>query len=115
MYGVYEPYEAFDNGVKAVVYALYEPPQQGQIEGFTVLPDPTNEHAERVARMLGICRVGWVFTTPARTKTDSDEPLNTLASSEVAMAAHFQHKTQISQNGQLTPISRFVTLMIHPT
>ena len=31
------------------------------LQGFTVMPDPTNEHAERVARMLGLSR--WVPST----------------------------------------------------
>jgi len=114
MFGEYQPYEAYEHGLKATVYALYEPPQTSAIEGFTVLPDPTNEHAERVARMLGLSRVGWVFTTGARNKTEEDEPLNRLSSSEIALAAHYQHQTQISHNGKLTPISRFVSLMIQP-
>jgi hypothetical protein len=114
LYGEYTTYDAFEHGAKAVVHALYEPPQMGQVEGFTILPDPTNEQAERVARMLGLCRVGWTFTSPARHKTDSDEPFKRLSSSEVAVAAHFQEKTQLHHQGCLTPISRFFTLMIQP-
>lgn len=114
LFGEYTAYDAFDHGCKAVVHALYEPPQSAQIEGFTILPDPTNEQVERVARMLGLCRVGWTFTSPGRTKSDSDEPFKRLSSSEVAVASHFQEKTQIHHNGQLTPVSRFVTLMVQP-
>eukprot|EP00656_Telonema_subtile_P019492 TRINITY_DN2072_c0_g1_i2.p1 TRINITY_DN2072_c0_g1~~TRINITY_DN2072_c0_g1_i2.p1 ORF type:complete len:575 (+),score=152.59 TRINITY_DN2072_c0_g1_i2:82-1806(+) len=114
LYGEYQSYDAFEHGAKAVVHALYEPPQQGQVESFTILPDPTNEHAERVARMLGLCRVGWALTAGGRTKTDSPEPFKRLSASELAAAAHFQEKTQLRNNGRLTPISRFVSLLVQP-
>ena len=32
MFGEYQPYEAYEHGLKATVYALYEPPQTSAIE-----------------------------------------------------------------------------------
>ena len=55
----------------------------GAIETVTLLKDPTNEHVERVADMLGLMRVGWAITAGAR-----DFP--GLSSAELAAACRFQ-------------------------
>ena len=103
LYGNYAAYDAFEDGVRAEVQALYEPPQMGSIDTVSLLPDPTNEHVERVARMLGLMRVGWGITGPAR-------DFKGLSSSELAAACRFQQMTRIANS----PMSRFVTVLIQP-
>jgi len=104
LYGKYVPYDAFPDGVRAEVYALYEPPQMGDFEGVNLLPDPTNEHVERVAHMLGLCRVGWATTATGRDFVG-------LSSSEVAAAARFQQVTRVENS----PLSRFATVLLMPS
>jgi len=103
LYGKYVPYEGFEDGVSAEVHAIYEPPQMGGIDSVTLLPDPTNEHVERVAHMLGLIRVGWAITAPGRGFTG-------LSSSELAAACRFQQMTRIADS----PMSRFVTVLLQP-
>ena len=49
-------------GVKAVVAAIYEPPQHGSDDGLELLDDPHAPAVEKVAAGLGLRKVGWVFT-----------------------------------------------------
>lgn len=89
--------------MRAEVHAVYEPPQVGAIDTVTLLKDPTNEHVERVADMLGLMRVGWAITAGAR-----DFP--GLSSAELAAACRFQQLTRINNS----PMSRFVSVLVQP-
>ena len=63
--GRWEAYEGVPMGVKAVVEAVHEPEQEGEVDGVTVkLPW---EEEERVQRLAGWCKkglqvVGMVYT-----------------------------------------------------
>ena len=103
LYGHYSDYDAFEDGIRAEVQAVYEPPQMGSVETVTLLQDPTNEHVERVARMLGMIRVGWAITGGAR-------DFKGLSSGELAAACRFQQVTRINNS----PMSRFVTVLMQP-
>ena len=63
--GRYEPYEKVPMGVKAVVEAIYEPPQQGEVDGLT-LGWPWEEE-KRIRQVSALTKVpltvvGYIFT-----------------------------------------------------
>lgn len=61
LYGTYEEKEK-GGEVRAVVEAVYEPPQDSQSEHTTLLNDAYDEHVQKVAMFLGLQRVGCIFT-----------------------------------------------------
>ncbi|ODV81385.1 nuclear protein localization factor and ER translocation component [Suhomyces tanzawaensis NRRL Y-17324] len=124
-YGVlYGRYEAFDKvplGIKAVVEAIYEPPQAGEADGITLLPWENQEQIDSVAQLLGMYQVGVVFTD----LTDSGNNDGTvlckrhkdsyfLTNLEILMAARNQAAhpltTRHSSSGKYS--SKFVTSVI---
>ena len=60
LYGTFEE----DGGV--VVHAIYEPPQNCTAESFELLDDPRADQVERLATMLNLKRVGWIYFHPPR-------------------------------------------------
>lgn len=71
MYGRYAPDPAYRHGQRAVVDALYEPPQawDGETGAVHLEADPAAEAADRVAAALGLTAVGWMFSREVRTTT----------------------------------------------
>jgi len=45
---------------------IYEPPQDGSADSYKLLPDPDEARVERVASLLGLRKVGVVFTAKPR-------------------------------------------------
>ena len=71
--GRYETYDIVPMGVKAVVEAIHEPPQEGELDGVRLgLPCEDESKVESLAQMCGLRVVGMIFTdlTP---DTSSDE------------------------------------------
>jgi nuclear protein localization protein 4 homolog len=96
--------------LKCIVEAIYEPSQEADttaVEGF-VLHDDNAEEEEtvtRIASMLGLQRVGWIFGHAYRNATEY-----TLSASEVIMAAEFQ--LEAAEGVHETP---FVTVTVAPS
>jgi nuclear protein localization family protein 4 len=76
---------------RAIVEAIYEPPQEADpsaAEGFVMLDDPREETVTKVAQMLGLQKVGWIFGhDPQRRQLKTPY---VLSSAEIIMAAELQ-------------------------
>ncbi|KAG0314423.1 nuclear protein localization protein 4 [Dissophora globulifera] len=122
MYGRYEPYAEVPLGIKAVVEAIYEPPQEGDSEGLK-LDDPIEgeKRADEMAAACGLQRVGMIYSD----LTDDGSGQGTVlcrrhidsyffSSQECHFAAMMQHRhpnaTKYSSTGTFG--SKFVTCVI---
>ncbi|XXZ98084.1 nuclear protein localization protein 4 [Meyerozyma guilliermondii] len=121
MFGRYEVFDKVPLGIKAVVEAIYEPPQAGETDGITLLPWENQELVLKVAEKLNLYPVGIAFTD----LTDSGARNGTvlckrhkdtyfLSCLEVLMAARFQIEhpniTKHSNSGRFS--SKFVTCVV---
>ena len=66
LFGYYAEDPVYERGVRAVVEALYEPPQANELNATALQQDPFAGYVERIAEALGFERLGWLFTTHSR-------------------------------------------------
>lgn len=60
--GQYTEYEDVPLGIRAVVSAVYEPPQESTRHSIELLEDPHQLAMQELATHLGLQQVGWIFT-----------------------------------------------------
>ncbi|KAH9459919.1 hypothetical protein MJO29_003881 [Puccinia striiformis f. sp. tritici] len=127
MLGRYERYDQVPLGIKAVVEAIHEPPQQGELDGIQIgIPWEDERRVVELASLSGLHVVGMVYTD--LTPDDSSEEAKAagkvmykrhaqsffLSSLETIFAAHQQANRQnpsrFSASGKFS--SKFVTCTI---
>ena len=121
LYGKYEHFPEVPLGIKAVVSAIYEPPQEGGRDYVKLHPDePENEATlKALCENLGLQRIGWIFTdlvsdSSGKVKHYRNIDTHFLSSQECITAGHYQNLhpnvTKISQTGKHG--SKFVTVVV---
>ncbi|KAK0095656.1 hypothetical protein PV326_007743 [Microctonus aethiopoides] len=121
MYGRYEIYSDVPLGIRAVVAAIYEPPQESTRDSIVLLPDERNSLVEDLAQNLNLRRVGWIFTDliaddmkKGTVKHVRNIDSHFLSAQECMMAGQFQNQhpntCRFSPSGFFG--SKFVTVCV---
>jgi len=119
LYGRYELYPEVPLGIKAVVCAIYEPPQESSKDHIKILSDPKEDMVAEVTKGLGLVKVGWIFTDliPAadgKVKNYRNVETHFLSAEEIITAASYQNSNPNPSRSTDEGIfgSKFVTVCV---
>jgi nuclear protein localization family protein 4 len=104
LYGYYAEDPVYTKGVRAIIEALYEPPQENDYNRTIFLEDPFKHHVEHLAMALGLERVGWVFTTFNKDVFLSSEEM--IEAAKLQEEFHIHHPIGMDVSKQITVVLR---------
>lgn len=121
LYGRYEHHKDVPLGIRAVVSAIYEPPQVSTADSLELLEDPRAEMVDRIASKVGVRKIGWILTdliaedlNLGTVKHLRHSETYYLSAEECIMAADFQNKhpniCKLSPSNRFG--SKFVTVIV---
>lgn len=94
----------YEKGVRAVIEAVYEPPQTATAHSVALQEDPFAGHVEKIVQALGFERLGWFFTTHARDVFLAGEEM--LAAAQLQERHGVEHPCGLRVSKQLTVVLR---------
>ncbi|KDN45915.1 NPL4-domain-containing protein [Tilletiaria anomala UBC 951] len=88
--GRYEPYADVPMGIKAVVEAIHEPPQEGELDGVTIgVPWEDQPRIDALAKQCGLQFVGMIYSDlTADTKADEKDSSKVTSTGKVLCKRH---------------------------
>ena len=107
LFGYFAEDPNYSNGIRAVVEAIYEPPQIGDINNVEPLQDKDSFIVDSVSSALSLEFIGWMFTT---INTDKD---TFMCSYDIKKTAIFQEQYKLKHSSGYT-VSKFITVMCKP-
>nr|XP_027205548.1 nuclear protein localization protein 4 homolog [Dermatophagoides pteronyssinus] len=120
LYGYYEPYKDVPLGIKAVVVAIYEPPQESTRDLIKIYMERLDfGDVDMIAGQLGYKRIGWIFTDLIPQEKGTVKYIRSsdsyfLTAQECIMAGFFQNchpnPCKLSKSGYFG--SKFVTVCV---
>ncbi|XP_031788253.1 nuclear protein localization protein 4 homolog isoform X2 [Nasonia vitripennis] len=121
LYGRYEQHSDVPLGIRTVVAAIYEPPQESTRDSIVLLPDEKEALVDELAQSLNLKKVGWIFTDliaddmkKGTVKHVRNIESHFLSAQECIMAGHIQNKLpnpcRFSPNGHFG--SKAVTVCV---
>ena len=106
LYGYYAQDPNYPDGIRAVVECIYEPIQNGDMNGIQFLDDPYAYYADLIASELQLEKIGWIFTSINHDAF--------LSSHEIRKAAEFQEQ-YFTMHPSGYKVSKFITVVLKPT
>jgi len=107
LFGYYAADPNYKDGVRAVVEAIYEPPQLGDADSVEPLQDKDRTLVDVIAASLSLECIGWIFTS---INTEKDV---CLTSHDIRKAARYQEMYTIAHESDYK-VSKFITVVVKP-